>query len=78
MTTELVLLLCVFAFVLSTAIFGEKGPFRVLADTSPRLGARLEQNIAIGHSFNVRDDNSNGGAPTSWHHPQAAAPTGKL
>jgi hypothetical protein len=77
MTTELVLLLCVFAFVTAGAIFGEKGPFKVLESSSPRLGARLEQNIAIGHSFKVRDQNGNQDA-LQWQAPQAKAPTGKL
>ena len=77
MTTELVLLLCVFAFVTAGAIFGEKGPFRVLASSSPRLGARLEQNIAIGNQFKVRGD-SGTQEPTQWQAPQAKAPTGQL
>ncbi len=77
MATELVLLLCVFAFVTAGAIFGEKGPFGVLASSSPRLGARLEQNIAIGQQFKVRDENGDSN-PTQWHAPVGAAPTGKL
>lgn len=77
MTTELVLLLCVFAFVTAGAIFGEKGPFGVLASSSPRLGARLEQNIAIGKKFKVRDENGDMNS-TQWRAPTGAAPTGKL
>jgi|GEM_PF-819725 len=77
MTTELVLLLCVFAFVTAGAIFGDKGPFGVLKSTTPRLGARLEQNLAIGHSFRVRDPNGNLNA-VQWQPPQAPAPNGKL
>lgn len=77
MTTELVLLLCVFAFVTAGAIFGEKGPFGVLQSATPRLGARLEQNLAIGHGFRVR--NFDGSLqPTQWQAPQAKAPNGKL
>lgn len=77
MTTELVLLLCVFAFVTAGAIFGEKGPFKVLASSSPRLGARLEQNIAIGRQFKVRDANGNM-STLKWRAPSSAPPTGQL
>ena len=77
MTTELVLLLCVFAFVTAGAIFGEKGPFAVLQSSSPSLGARLEQNIAIGHEFRVRSDDGSQNR-TRWQAPQGPAPTGKL
>lgn len=77
MTTELVLLLCVFAFVTAGAIFGEKGPFRVLASSTPRLGARIEQNLAIGYQFKVRDENGDQG-PTKWIAPQAKPSNGKL
>jgi hypothetical protein len=77
MTTELVLLLCVFAFVTAGAIFGDKGPFAVLQKSSPRLGARLEQNIAIGHEFRVRTDDGSQNR-LEWKPPQGPAPTGKL
>jgi hypothetical protein len=77
MTTELVLLLCVFAFVTAGAIFGDKGPFGVLASSSPRLGARLEQNIATGRNFKVRDQNGDLNS-TQWTPPSSAAPTGQL
>jgi hypothetical protein len=77
MTTELVLLLCVFAFVTAGAIFGDKGPFKVLAGSSPRLGARLEQNIAIGHEFKVRDLDGGQNA-VRWQAPQSNPPNGKL
>ena len=77
MTTELVLLLSVFAFVTAGAIFGEKGPFAVLQSTSPRLGARLEQNIAVGSGFRVQSDDGSLNK-TRWLAPQAPPPNGKL
>lgn len=76
MTTELVLLLCVFAFVTAGAIFGPKGPFKVLANSGPRLGARIEQQMATGRQFKV----SSGGAPSAtqlWIPPQGQAPDGR-
>ena len=77
MTTELVLLLCLSVFVSSGAFFSDKGPFKVFEHSIPRLGARLEQNIAVGHTFNVHSE-SGGQAPTRWQPPSARPPTGKL
>lgn len=78
MTTELVLLLCLSVFVSAGAFFGDKGPFKVLEKSGPRLGARLEQNIAIGRAFQVhsRDGSQK---PTWWLPPPSGSPpNGKL
>ena len=77
MTTELVLLLCLSVFVSAGAFFGEKGPKKVFESSAPRLGARLEQNLSIGHEFQVRDL-SGGQTATHWHAPAGAGPAGQL
>ncbi len=77
MTTELVLLLCLSVFVSAGAFFSEKGPFKVFEHSGPRLGARLEQNIAVGHTFNVYHDGG-GPAHTEWYPPSVKPPNGQL
>lgn len=72
MTTELVLLLAVFAFILGGVFFSEKGPLAVFQNSGPRMGARLEQQLTIGREFNSR------GSPQRWEAPQSPAPTGQL
>lgn len=71
MTTELILLLGLFVFILGSAFLGESGPRRVFEEAAPRLGARVEQNITFGHRFPSRD-----GRPVSWRRPDGAAPLG--
>jgi hypothetical protein len=76
MTTELVLLLSVFAFVTGGAIFGEKGPFQVFKKSTPRLAARVEQNLATGRDFKIGGPGNK--SIQSWIPPQGAAPDGQL
>lgn len=71
MTTELVLLLGLFVFILGGAFLNDGGPRQVFEEAAPRLGARVEQHISVGHQFNFRN-----GAPISWAKPKGAAPTG--
>ena len=73
MTTELVLLLAIFAFMTGGIFFGDKGPIQVFKDSGPRLGARLEQNIATGRLFKISN-----GQVQQWEKPDSAAPTGAL
>lgn len=49
---------------------GDKGPRRVFSDAAPRLGARVENQMTIGHKFTVR------GGPLSWTKPGGAPPLG--
>lgn len=52
MTTELVLLLSIFAFVLLGAFVGEgSGPGYAFLTGGPHLGARIEMHLATGHGF---------------------------
>ena len=71
MTTELVLLLGLFVFILGGAFLGDQGPRKVFEEAAPRLGARVEQHITFGHRFPFRD-----GRPVEWARPQGGAPLG--
>ena len=71
MTTELILLLGLFAFILGGAFLGDNGPRKVFEDAAPRLGARVEQHITFGHRFRWRDGNS-----LEWRKPDGAPPLG--
>ena len=51
MTTELVLLLAIYAFVVGAAFFGEKGPIQVFNSSGPRLGARIEKHVSVGREY---------------------------
>ena len=72
MTTELVLLLALFAFIVGGAFFGEKGPIQVFGRSGPRLGARIERHISVGREFKAN------GQVNQWLRPDGAAPDGKL
>lgn len=52
MTTELVLLLSIFAFVLMGVFVGDgAGPKYAFLTGGPHLGARIEMQLATGHGF---------------------------
>ena len=51
MTTELVLLLAVYAFILLGAFIGPGGPIQTFKDSTPRLAAKLERDLATGTQF---------------------------
>ena len=68
MTTELVLLLGLFVFILSGAFLGDKGPRRVFESSAPKLGARVEKHIRFGHRFYFRN------GPFEWGKPKNKSP----
>lgn len=51
MSTEYILLLGIYGFILLGAFVGDKGPGATFQDAGPRLGARVERNIATGRGF---------------------------
>ncbi len=51
MTTEFVLLLSVWAFIVLGIFLGDSGPIRTFERSSPRLAARVERNISVGQNF---------------------------
>ncbi len=71
MTTELILLLGLFAFILGGAFLGDKGPRKVFEEAAPKLGARVEQNITFGNRFNWEN-----GGPQAWAKPSGGPPLG--
>jgi hypothetical protein len=73
MTTELVLLLALFAFITGGAFFGEKGPIQVFAKSGPRLAARVERQVTIGRGFKLKD-----GSTPEWLAPDTPPPRGQL
>ena len=71
MTTELILLLGLFVFILGGAFMGDKGPRKVFSQSAPRLAARVEKHINFGHRFSFRD-----GRRASWKKPNGSPPLG--
>lgn len=61
MTTEAVLLLAIYAFVMMGVFLGDFGPVATFEKASPRLGAKIEQRISVGRGF--RDTVSGGRVP---------------
>lgn len=71
MTTELVLLLGMFGFILGGVFLGESGPRRVFANSAPRLGAHVERQLSIGNQFVFEN-----GEGVRWLRPNGPAPLG--
>lgn len=69
MTTEAVLLLGLFAFLLLGAFVGENGPKQIFARSGPRLAARLEGELTTGKNFLGPDGREN-----RWLTPPVASP----
>ena len=65
MTTELILLLAIYAFIVIGVFLGDGGPIDTFKQSTPRLAARVERNIAIGHQFK----NGNTSENMSWQSP---------
>ena len=59
MTTELVLLMGIFAFVVGGVLI--KAPKQAFRDSGPKLGARIERHLATGQDFHDRS-----GARMKW------------
>lgn len=68
MTVEYILLLGLFVFLLMGVFLGDSGPKNVFLQSGPRLGARMERQIAIGENFPFPNQ--------SWKVPPGSAPTG--
>lgn len=66
MTTELVLLLGIYAFLVLGAFLGDLGPIQTFKKSAPRLGARVERNISVGDGFRTQSSDN---APVSWIKP---------
>lgn len=66
MTTEAVLLLGLFVFLLMGAFLGDNGPRAVFGRHAPMLGARVEAQLSTGQGFNVKD-----GQVLQWVEPRS-------
>lgn len=66
MTTELVLLLGIYGFLVLGAFLGDLGPIETFKKSAPRLAARIERNISTGDGFRQSKD----GAGVNWVKPQ--------
>jgi hypothetical protein len=73
MTTEIVLLLGMFAFLVGGAFFGEHGPLQVFSKSGPRLAARIEKHVTVGREWKIK-----GGQYNQWQAPDSNPPDGKL
>ncbi|MCB0413851.1 MAG: hypothetical protein KDD50_05930 [Bdellovibrionales bacterium] len=51
MTTELVLLLGIYAFILLGIFSNDNGPLATFKKSGPRLSARIERDITIGDQW---------------------------
>lgn len=67
MTTEFVLLLALYAFILLGAFLGPQGPGATFKEAGPRFAAKVERNIATGRGFNNR---TNGQRTLYWQAPK--------
>lgn len=66
MSTEYVLLLGIYGFILLGAFVGDKGPGATFQEAGPRLGARVERNLVTGRGFN---DGRSGQKLIRWKDP---------
>lgn len=73
MTTELVLLLALFAFITGGVFFGDQGPRAVFNKSGPRLAARIEHHLQTGRTFKTTRN-----AEVGYIHPPGAAPDGTM
>ena len=51
MTTEIILLLAIFALIFLGVFLGDLGPIATFQKSGPYLGAKIERQISVGHSF---------------------------
>lgn len=67
MTTEFVLILGLYAFILLGVFLGDRGPIATFHGSAPRFAAKLERDIAVGKKF----INKQSGEPIiQWQNPQ--------
>ena len=73
MTTELVLLLSMFVFLVLGGFIRDGGPGKTFKESGPRLAARIERDLATGDGFNGKD-----GQKSKWLAPTTKIETGEL
>lgn len=70
MTTEFVLLLGLYAFLLIGAFLGDRGPGATIKQAAPRLGAKIEHSIAIGNGPEGFKRRQTGDTTAYWEDPE--------
>ncbi len=68
MTTEFVLLLGLYAFIVIGAFLGDKGPMATFKKAGPRFAAKVERDTAVGWAF--QDKIKNNGKTLLWSAPE--------
>lgn len=74
MTTELILLMSMFVFILLGGFVGNKGPRVTFNQSAPRLAGRIERDLATGGGF--QDGRTKQGI--AWKTPLHGTDTGEL
>jgi hypothetical protein len=72
MTVEYVLLLSIYAMITLGVFLGDFGPIATFKKSAPRLAARIERNISVGHGYNESRD----GSGVNWLEPEGGSGTG--
>lgn len=75
MTMEALLIIFVFATVVLSAFAKPSGTF---FNYAPRLGARIENHLAVGQSFKVRSNDGGTDASLRWEPQNRPAPDGSF
>lgn len=58
MTTELILLLFLYAGIILHSLLGPQGPVKIFSTATPILASRIERNLATGYQFIDKENNS--------------------
>lgn len=72
MTTEFILLLGIYAFIVLGIFLGDLGPIATFKKSAPRLAARIERNISVGNGFRSSRD----GRGVTWVEPEGGSGPG--
>ncbi|MBE8221290.1 MAG: hypothetical protein HAW60_01015 [Bdellovibrionales bacterium] len=67
MTTELILILSLYAAIILTSLLGENGPVKIFSQAGPILASRVERNLATGYQFTNKET---GGIVPAWKDPE--------
>ena len=67
MTTEFVLILGLYAFLLLGAFLGDRGPISTFKKSAPRLAAKIERDISVGKEF--KDGTKGDVSIITWKNP---------
>jgi hypothetical protein len=69
-TTEFVLILGLYAFILLGAFLGDRGPVSTFKQSTPRFAAKLERDLAVGSGPKGFKDRVTGGPTVMWKNPK--------